>query len=284
MITVGGVFWPTAVMGVLGLAFGALLAFASIKFFVKTDERVSMIRDILPGANCGGCGYPGCDGYADGVVNGGAKTNRCAAGGPGLASQIAGIMGIADEGGTSVPLRAVLRCARSPRFSARNAVYNGVEDCRSAAVLPGGSPNACPFGCMGLGTCVKVCPFGALSIADGLASIDPEKCVGCGVCVSACPKSVLTLVPKASPMRAAVAWVACNSRWKGSDVKKVCAVGCIGCSLCARLCPEKAVTVEGNLAVIDSSKCTGCGTCAAKCPTKAINANEHGHISAVQTT
>jgi Na+-translocating ferredoxin:NAD+ oxidoreductase RNF subunit RnfB len=174
MISIGGVLWPTVVMGVLGLVFGALLAFASIKFFVKTDERVSVIRDILPGANCGGCGYPGCDGYADGVVNGGAKTNRCTAGGSGLAQKIAEIMGVAGEGELSVSLLAVLRCAGSPRFSARNAIYDGVKDCRSAAVLPGSSPHACPFGCMGLGTCVSACPFGALSIADGLASINPE--------------------------------------------------------------------------------------------------------------
>ncbi|MDR1622566.1 MAG: RnfABCDGE type electron transport complex subunit B, partial [Synergistaceae bacterium] len=188
MISFGGVAYPTAVMGVLGLVSGALLAFASIKFFVKTDERVSLIREILPGANCGGCGYPGCDGYAGAVVDGGAKTNLCAAGGPALAQKIADIMGVAGE--ASVPLRAVLKCRGSESFSARNAIYEGIGDCRSAAVLPGGSPNACPFGCIGLGTCVRVCLFGALSIEDGLAFIDPEKCVGCGACVAACPKAV----------------------------------------------------------------------------------------------
>jgi Na+-translocating ferredoxin:NAD+ oxidoreductase RNF subunit RnfB len=264
-------------MGVLGLAFGALLAFASIKFFVETDERVSLIREILPGANCGGCGYPGCDGYADAVVSAGVKTNLCAAGGPAAAQKIAEIMGVAgnQEQGASVPLRAVLRCAGSPRSSARNAIYNGVQDCSSAAVLPGGSPNACPFGCMGLGTCVRVCPFDAMSIVDGLAAIDPEKCVGCGACVSACPKSVLALAPNVSVMRPLVswvAWVACNSKWKGPDVKKVCSAGCIGCSLCAKVCPEQAIAVEGNLAVIDTAKCTGCGACAAKCPSKCIDA------------
>ncbi|MDR1379472.1 MAG: RnfABCDGE type electron transport complex subunit B [Synergistaceae bacterium] len=267
MISIEGVLWPTVVMGVLGLVFGALLAFASIKFFVKTDERVSMIREILPGANCGGCGYPGCDGYANGVVNEGAKMNLCAAGGPVVAQKIAEIMGVTVEQEDSTPLRAVLRCAGSPRSSARNVVYDGIQDCRSAAVLPGGSPNACPFSCMGLGTCVKVCPFGAMSIVDGLASIDPKKCVGCGACISACPKSVLTLAPNTS-----VAWVTCNSKWKGPDVKKVCSVGCIGCSLCARVCPEKAIAVDGNLAVIDFAKCTGCGMCMAKCPAGCINA------------
>ncbi|MDR1979423.1 MAG: RnfABCDGE type electron transport complex subunit B [Synergistaceae bacterium] len=265
MISFGGVAYPTAVMGALGLTFGALLAFASIKFFVKTDERISLIRDILPGANCGGCGYPGCDGYADGIVNGGAKTSLCAAGGPTLAQRVAEIMGVASD--VSVPMRAVLKCKGSPSFSARNAVYEGIKDCRSAAVLPGGTPNACPYGCMGFGTCVEVCLFGALSIVDGLASIDPEKCVGCGACVAVCPKSALSLTPQGSRIQ-----VVCNSNWKGPDVKKVCSVGCIGCSLCARVCPEKAITVENNLAAIDATKCTNCGTCMTKCPAKSINA------------
>jgi Na+-translocating ferredoxin:NAD+ oxidoreductase RNF subunit RnfB len=256
-------------MGALGLAFGALLAFASIKFFARTDERVSLIRGILPGANCGGCGRPGCDGYADGVVNGGVAMNLCAAGGPATARKIAEIMGATDELEAAAPLRAVLRCAGSPRSSVRNAIYDGVQDCRSAAVLPGFSPNACPFGCMGLGTCVEVCLFGALSIADGLAVVDLEKCVGCGACVSVCPKSVLNLTPMPAGLTAA-ARVACNSRWKGPDVKKVCSVGCVGCSICVRLCPEKAIAVEDNLAEVDAAKCTGCGTCAAKCPVGAI--------------
>jgi Na+-translocating ferredoxin:NAD+ oxidoreductase RNF subunit RnfB len=261
MISFGGVAYPTAVLGALGLVSGALLAFASIKFFVKTDERVSLIREILPGANCGGCGYPGCDGYADGIVSGGAKTNLCAAGGPALARKAAEIMGVANE--ASVPLRAFLKCGGAEKFSARNALYEGIGDCRSAAVVPGGSPNACPYGCMGLGTCVQVCLFGALSIKDGLAFIDSEKCVGCGACVTACPKSVLSLMPKTSRFQ-----VACNSNWRGPDVKKACSVGCIGCSLCAKVCPEKAITMENNLAAIDTAKCTNCGICTTKCPSK----------------
>lgn len=263
MITAAGVLYPVAVMGILGLAFGALLAFASIKFFVPVDPRVEQIREILPGANCGGCGYPGCDGYAKGIVGEGAKTNLCAAGGASLATGIAGIMGVESE--SSVPMRAFLKCKGSPEFSARNAIYEGVKDCRSAAILPGGSPNACPFGCMGFGTCVKVCVFDALSIKDGLAFVDPAKCVGCGTCVATCPKSVLALVPKNSNVQ-----VACNSNWKGPDVKKVCSVGCIGCGLCVRACPENAIVMENNLAKIDASKCVNCGICVTKCPTKNI--------------
>ncbi|MDR3331460.1 MAG: RnfABCDGE type electron transport complex subunit B [Synergistaceae bacterium] len=258
-----GVLYPLLVMGVLGLAFGALLAFASIKFFVKVDERVSKIREILPGANCGGCGYPGCDGYADSIVNGGAATNRCAAGGASLAAGIASIMGVAAE--EAVPKIAFRKCNGSPDASARNAAYVGIGDCRSAVVVPSGSPNSCPFGCLGLGTCTKVCLFGALSIVNGLSCIDIDKCVGCGACVSACPKSVLTLIPKTSNIQ-----VICNSKWRGPDVKRVCSVGCIGCGICARACQAGAITVEGNLAKIDPAKCTNCGACAEKCPAKCI--------------
>jgi Na+-translocating ferredoxin:NAD+ oxidoreductase RNF subunit RnfB len=264
MITFAGTAYPTAVMGALGLVFGALLAYASIKFFVQADERVSRIRELLPGANCGGCGYPGCDGYADGIVNEGAKTNLCAAGGPQLAAGIAGIMGVAGEA-ASVPMRAFLKCGGTAAASPRSVSYGGIADCRSAAILPGGSPNACPFGCMGFGTCVKVCVFGALSIENGLARVDPDKCVGCGTCVAACPKSALALAPRPSCVQ-----VSCNSKWKGADVKKVCSAGCIGCGICARNCPANAVTVEGNLAAIDGAKCTNCGTCVTKCPTKCI--------------
>ncbi len=266
MISVTGVLYPTAVMGVLGLAFGALLAFASIKFFVATDERVSRIRDILPGANCGGCGFAGCDGYAEGIVNEGVKTNLCAAGGAALAQGIADIMGVASEG--SVPVRSFLKCKGSPDKSARNAVYEGIQDCRSAAILPGGSPNACPFGCIGLGTCVKVCVFGALTIENGLATVDVDRCVGCGTCVVTCPKQVLELIPRSANVQ-----VFCNSKWRGPDVKRVCTVGCIGCGLCAKACPAQAITFENNIAKIDALKCTNCNTCVNKCPAKSI-----GHI------
>jgi Na+-translocating ferredoxin:NAD+ oxidoreductase RNF subunit RnfB len=263
MISMTGVLYPTAFMGILGLAFGALLAFASIKFFVPTDERVSRIREILPGANCGGCGYAGCDGYADGIVSEGAKTNLCAAGGPALAQGIAGIMGVASE--KSVPVRSFLKCKGSPDKSERKAIYEGIEDCRSAAILPGGSPNACPFGCIGLGTCVKVCVFDALKIENGLATVDASKCVGCGTCVAICPKQVLTLIPQSANVQ-----VNCCSKWRGPDVKRVCTVGCIGCGICAKVCTSQAITVENNVAVIDGLKCTNCGTCVEKCPAKSI--------------
>ena len=257
------IIYPLLLMGVMGGLFGVLLSVASAAFRVHQDERIDKIRAALPGANCGGCGYPGCDGYAAGVVNDGAKTNLCSVGGAPVAEQIAGIMGVAAE--AAAPMRAFRKCRGTPEASPRTAIYDGIADCRSAVMVPGGSPNACPFGCVGFGTCVKVCPFGALSMVDGLPEVDTDKCVGCGVCVSNCPKAVLTLVPRTADII-----VACNSHWKGPMVRSVCSAGCIGCGVCAKVCPAEAITLDHDLAVIDQGKCVKCGRCAGKCPAKCI--------------
>ena len=256
---------PVALMGIMGGVFGALLAVASIVFRVHQDERIGLIRAALPGANCGGCGYPGCDGYASGVVNDGAATNKWSVGGAPVAQKIADIMGVKAE--AAEPMRAFVRCKGTPEASPRLADYDGVRDCRAAATVPGGSPNACPFGCIGFGTCAKVCPFGALSMENGLPRVDTDKCTGCGVCVSNCPKAVLALAP-----RKANIIVACNSHWKGPMVRKVCSAGCIACGMCVKNCPVQAIALDHDLAVIDQHKCINCGRCAAKCPTKCIAA------------
>ncbi|MBQ3346980.1 MAG: RnfABCDGE type electron transport complex subunit B [Synergistaceae bacterium] len=259
---------PLALMGIMGGVFGVLLAIASIVFRVHQDERIGLIRAALPGANCGGCGYPGCDGYASGVVNEGAAVNKCSVGGAPVAEKIATIMGV--EAGASVPMRAFLKCKGTCEASPRQLTYEGIHDCRSAAVIPGGSPNSCPFGCIGLGTCVSVCQFGALSMGDdGLPKVDVSKCVGCGACVENCPKGVFTLVPVTADVI-----VACNSHWKGPMVKSVCSAGCIGCTLCAKKCPKQTIDIVNDLAVINQENCIKCGVCAKVCPAKCINTGE----------
>lgn len=259
---------PLALMGIMGGIFGVLLAIASIVFRVHQDERIGKIRAALPGANCGGCGYPGCDGYASGVVNDGAPVNKCSVGGSKVSEIIASIMGV--EAGASVPLRAFVKCKGTCEASPRQLIYEGINDCKSAAVIPGGSPNSCPFGCIGLGTCVSVCQFGALSMgADGLPKVNVSKCVGCGACVEHCPKGVITLVPATADVI-----VACNSHWKGPAVKSVCSAGCIGCTLCAKKCPKEAIDIVNDLAVINQDKCVKCGICAKVCPAKCINVGE----------
>lgn len=260
------IVYAVLVLGVTAVIFGLILAFAAKVFEVEVDPRLPEIQSALAGANCGGCGYPGCDGYASGVVNDGAATNRCSVGGAPVAQKIAEIMGVKAE--AAEPMRAFVRCKGTNEASPRQVEYDGVKDCRAAATVPGGSPNACPFGCIGFGTCVSVCPFGALSMENGLPKVNTDKCTGCGVCVSNCPKAVLTLVP-----RKANIVVACNSHWKGPMVRKVCSAGCIGCGMCARECPVQAITLDHDLAVIDPNKCIGCGRCVSKCPTKCIAAD-----------
>lgn len=259
-----GILYPVAVMGSLGLVFGALLAFASKKFEVQLDPRQIQVRTVLPGANCGGCGYAGCDAYADAIVTEGAPINACAPGGAALVGRLAEIMGLdatADE-----PKVAFLKCLGTPAKTVKNSVYVGVPDCRQAAIVPGKGPTSCQFGCMGLGTCVRACVFGAMSIQNDLAVVDNEKCVGCGTCVTLCPRDVLSLIPRKTKVT-----VACNSPFKGPDVKKVCSVGCIGCTLCVKTCPVQAIEMKAALAEIDPQKCINCGLCIAKCPVKCIS-------------
>ncbi|MCE5201219.1 MAG: Fe-S cluster domain-containing protein [Synergistaceae bacterium] len=258
-----GILYPTIIMGGLGLIFGILLAFASKKFFVKIDPRQADIRAALPGANCGGCGFPGCDSFAEALVAGNARVSGCAAGGTALAEKIADILGV--EVSTEEPKIAFLKCKGSPDKTVKNCVYVGVYDCREAAVVPGNGPTSCKFSCMGLGTCVRVCPFSAIKIENGLAVVDVEKCVGCGACVGQCPRDVLALVPRKAKVQ-----VSCNSPLKGPDVKKSCSVGCIGCTLCVKTCPVQAIEMKDALAYIDPEKCINCGLCATKCPTGCI--------------
>ena len=258
-----GMIYPALVMGGLGLTFGILLAYASKKFFVPVDEKQAKIREVLPGANCGGCGYPGCDGFAEAAATGKAKANGCTAAGADIVAKIAEILGV--EASTEEPKIAIVKCKGTPDKTVNNCAYYGVMDCREAVIVPGKGPTSCAYGCLGLGTCVNVCPFDAIHIKEGIAKVDEDKCVGCGACVNNCPKNVITLIPKSKKVR-----IQCNSPLKGTEVKKSCSVGCIGCTLCVKACPKQAITMKDSLAVIDYDLCINCGLCAAKCPTKNI--------------
>ena len=257
------IIFATLVMGGLGVVFGCLLAFASKKFAVQVDPRAAAIRAALPGANCGGCGFPGCDGYAAACAAGTCELNKCAAGGAPVAEKIAAIMGVAAS--AAEPMAAFVRCGGSCEKTQKDCVYLGVSDCQSASVVPGRGPEACSFGCMGFGTCVKACAFDAIHVENGVARVDREKCVGCGKCADACPRGLITLTPKKSRVA-----VACSNPMPGAIVRTVCTAGCIGCQLCVKTCPKQAISMKGAVAVLDPSKCVGCGLCAQKCPVKAI--------------
>jgi electron transport complex protein RnfB len=259
-----GILAAVAVIGGIGLVFGCLLAFASIIFQVKTDERVEKIISVLPGANCGACGYAGCSAFAQAVAKGDAPVNGCAVGKQKVSSQIADIMGTDAVISVEKKVAKVL-CNGNCNNAANKYEYYGIEDCVAASRLAGGA-KMCPNGCLGLGTCIRHCKFGAISLVDGIAVVDSEKCTSCGMCVQACPKHIIELVPEKN-----ASWVLCSNTEKGAFTRKYCTVGCIGCRMCEKNCPAGAIHVENNYAKIDYTKCIGCGACAEKCPAKAIH-------------
>ncbi len=244
------------VLGAMALVFGLVLSLAGKAFAVKTDERLEPMVEALPGANCGGCGFAGCNAYAKAVLEGKAKIGLCAAGGDAAAQKMAEIMGVAAE--KTERQVALVRC--SGHHVVKKGQYAGISDCVAASKVAGGN-SMCAYGCLGYGTCVAACKFGALSIVDGIARVDLEKCTGCFACRDACPRGVIVAVPYSENII-----VGCASREKGAKLRKYCDIGCLGCHLCERTCQHDAIHVVDNLASIDPSKCVGCGECVDKCP------------------
>jgi Na+-translocating ferredoxin:NAD+ oxidoreductase RNF subunit RnfB len=251
-------------LGGLGLIFGLGLAFAAQKFAVKIDPKVEQVRNALPGANCGACGFAGCQGYAEAVVGKQEiAPNLCAPGKSSVAEQVAFITGKKAE--KTEPKFARIMCQGGCSKAVKRFVYEGVKDCR-AAILAGGGDKACQYGCLGYGTCEKACPFGAITMTeDSLPYVDITKCTGCGKCATACPVKVIEILPGSKEVL-----VACHSRDKGVETRKNCQVGCIACGICVKTCPFEAMTLENNLARVDIEKCKVCGLCERKCPTGAI--------------
>lgn len=258
-----GIILAAVVVGGTGLFIGLFLGFAGKKFAVEVDEREEAITNTLPGNNCGGCGYAGCSGLAAAIVKGEAEVGGCPVGGAPVAAKIAEIMG--QEAGASVHKVAFVKCAGTCEKAKQDYEYYGVNDCVMVNMMQSNGPKSCKYGCLGEGTCVKACPFDAIHIVDGIAVVDKEECKACGKCIAVCPKHLIELVPYDQEHL-----VQCSSKDKGKDVMKACTVGCIGCKMCEKICPVEAVTVEDNVAHIDTEKCVNCGACAEKCPKKII--------------
>ncbi|WP_346697606.1 RnfABCDGE type electron transport complex subunit B [Catenibacillus scindens] len=247
---------------IIGLVAGLILSVASIVFAVPVDEKQEAVRAALPGANCGACGFSGCDGYAKALAEGSAEIGLCSPGGEDVANECAAILG--KTAGNVEKKVALVRCAGHSGNVSKKTDYDGVNTCQAVSMMYGGD-SACAFGCLGYGDCIDACPENAISLCSGAAVVNPDLCVGCGLCAKVCPKGVIAIVPAKAPHH-----VMCVNRDKGALTRKICKSGCIGCMKCVKTCPEQAITVENNHAAIDYDKCTGCGQCAGVCPVKAI--------------
>lgn len=252
------------VVAATGIVVGFGLGIFGEKFKVEVDPREAEIREALPGNNCGGCGYPGCDGCAKAINEGNAPVNACPVGQKPCWDAIAAIMGV--EAGDAEKKVAFVKCAGTCEVAPKRYNYSGPDDCNNLGPVPGSGDKACNFGCLGHGSCVKACQFDAMHIVDGIAKVDESKCTGCQACIKVCPRKLIELVPASAKYR-----VNCANKDKGKAVMEVCKVGCIACTMCTKVCQNDAIHMNGNIAEIDYEKCIGCGLCAEKCPKKIIH-------------
>lgn len=252
---------PVIIVAVIGLIVGLGLSLASKFMAVPVDEKEEKIKECLPGANCGACGFSGCDGYAAAIASGEAAPDLCAPGGSDTAQKLSEILGVAVS---TEPKKAFIACAGAPEITTAKYAYSGMMSCKAANLVHLG-PLECEFGCIGFGDCAGACPFGAITVTNGRPSVCIDKCTGCGKCVAACPKSLISLKAENTPTV-----VKCSNKNKGAAVVKACKASCIACKMCEKACEKGAIKVVDNLAQIDYSLCDGCGKCKEACKRNVI--------------
>lgn len=283
-------FLPVFIVGSIGFFFGLGLSIASKRLHISSDPRIPKVTTTLPGLNCRACGFSSCAEFAKAVTEGRSSPASCVPGGPKVIHAIADILSV--NATPSEPMMAVVHCRGGKAESVQKAYYDGIEDC-NAAMLAGNGSRICSDGCLGLGTCVRACPFGAISINENeVAVVDPEKCTGCELCVKSCPRSIISMIPIVHKI-----FIACSNHERGVKVKKYCSAGCTSCTLCVKATPSGAISMEKNIPVLDytrnenfvpaafkcpsncfidlvkvrpkaniDTKCDGCGECILECP------------------
>lgn len=262
-----GILLAVLMVGIVGIIGGVLLVAASRIFAVTEDQKAQEVELVLPGANCGGCGFAGCADYAKAIVEG-APVNLCVAGGSEAAEKIAAIMGV--EAGEGTAYKAMIACRGDQSCTKKRYEYHGIQTCAACNMLYNGD-SSCPYGCLGFGDCARACKFGAIEVVNGLSQVNPDKCTGCGACKAVCPKKIIFMYAyqeRPKPI------VMCSNHKKGADTHRECTAGCIGCGKCVKDCPVGAMVVRGNVARVDYTKCIGCGKCAKSCPVGAIRIPE----------
>ena len=251
----------------IGLILGIGIGIAAKKFGIAVDRREEEVMQTLPGTNCGACGFPGCQAYAVAAASGKAPVNACIAGGNEVSRKLAEVMGTKLE--ESVPQVAVVCCRGGKDKVGEKFIYQGVNDCLAASLLQGGGKK-CQYGCLGFGSCVDACPFGALKMSeDNLPIVDEDACTGCGLCVKICPRNIIQLIPMEQKV-----YAACVSKDRGKDVREICNVGCFGCRVCAKVAPQ-AITMDGNLPHINSDSMEKIADAVEKCPAKVFVVREN---------
>ena len=256
-------------LGVIGCISAVVLYLAAQKFKVEEDPRIDEVEAVLPGANCGGCGKPGCRNFAEACVKADSLDNLlCPVGGSPTMAKVGEILGLAAV--ESEPMIAVVRCNGTCEHRPKTSHYDGARSCQIMHNLYAGE-TGCMYGCLGCGDCVAVCKFDAIHMnpETGLPEVDEDKCTACGACVKACPKNIIELRKKGPKGRRI--FVSCVNKDKGGVARKACAVACIGCSKCEKECAFNAITISNNLAYIDYDKCRLCRKCVVVCPTNAIH-------------